>query len=338
MTQNVNVSAFLVDLESLRVISDIQAVGSFPPGNTYPSDSVDGYLYHKISLLDVQNKFKFSSDSILNSGGVGQDDIATVYARTNSLFDNTIYTLSSHVYSTDNLMPSDVMSNLYDYKASANGAYGRTAQTFIQHLAQSVFGSRDAVDMFSNESDIDTSYETSINDCISKVNEFFTKSDTRGVLAAARSVYNTMMSTHTKRFGLKYRAVANNAMNPDTYNCGTVDDGNGSGAAVSVVLVSSGVLNIIVTTAGNGYRIGDEVRFNSKVGSDTIATIPSINSVQAAMLNGQLSSETAMPFEADDTLTITFRVNSNLSQTNVSSEPVQASVLIRTVIRVVDSL
>jgi len=87
------------------------------------------------------------------------------------------------------------------------------------------------------------------------------------------------------------------------------------------------ILRITSTTdATEPVVAGDKITFVDGASYGTDVVIPSINSVQAAMLNGSLDfiSGTAAPIEVDDVIRVKYTINSNPDQKNASNILVSA--------------
>lgn len=329
-----NIMSVIIQLPTLDASSNIGTAATYPADYTESLDSVQGNLYYKASVADLQAKFTFSTNGTLNDGSV-----PLVYASTARLLKSGVvdasYGVSSVSYTSGTAPPSDASTNVVlDYATETGQPYGKTAETFIQYVAESVFGSKLAVDMLLNEPAIATSYIASVNSCIVSVNDKFVNSaaDASG---ASQKIYQVMTGSKEERFGMMYTSDLSGTIVPvGTYSCTARRSGDVGDAAVTVVIDASGVRNMSVTTAGTGYAIGDRVTLKDASGV-LIARIVSINSVQTAMLNGTLSSQTGFPFEAADQLWIKFTLRTNSGQTNVAGNPAIASIDVNAVITAV---
>lgn len=140
-----------------------------------------------------------------------------------------------------------------------------------------------------------------------------------------------------ERFGMKYNALSSDIQDASGVYLCTATKGvlDGTPAEVTVVIdTDASVKNISITsTTDVVYAVGDTVSF--KVGATEVTRIESINPVQAAMLNGTLRSNTSMPFEASDRLTLKFMIKTKAGQLNVAGNVVSAAIIVGVVIDVI---
>ena len=338
--------SLVVQLNMLDTSSNIVTDASFSPPYVVISETIDGRLYQTISVTNIQSKFKFSSNDVLNDynvdGSLSNSDVVSVYPTETNLFNGASYALSTYVYSSSAIVaPIDVSYNtLIDYLPASSTLYGKTTETFIQHVAESVIGSKLAVDMLLNEDELGDSYVDSINECVTLVNGQFFPTIMEPATQAARKIYDVMTHDKPERFGMKYNATSSDIADASgVYLCTATKvaiAGTPAEVTVEIDPTTRVVKNIVVTSSsGPGvYLVGDPVSF--EIGGGVVVTsIASINPVQAAMLNGTLDSATSMPFEASDRLTLKFIVKTRDNQLNVSGNMVSAAIRVGIVVDVV---
>lgn len=325
-----NIMTVTIQLSTLDTSSNIATVAQYPTGSPENLAVVDGYLYYNTRVADLGDIFTFSTNGTLNDASSNANDEVVVYASASKLFKNggadAVYGVSSSAFpvGTTTTAPADTSYDVVnDYSSAAGGPYGKTAEKFIQNVAEKVFGSKLAVDLLLNEAAVAGAYQDSVNTCITSVNAKFAglTSDASG---AAQKIYDEM-AVSSQRFTMMYSADLSGNVAPGTYTCTAHRTIDSSGTAiVTVVIDASGVSSMSVTTTGYDYEIGDFVEF--VVDGVTIVKIVAINSVHAAMLNGTLSSQTPFPFETGDVLLIKFTLRTSAGQTNVAEESVSASI------------
>ena len=223
---------------------------------------------------------------------------------------------------------------------------------FVDTLAEHVFGSREAADLLNNQAAVKSAWNTAEAAAVATAN---TSVDTSGdgatelanIAAASKELCENIMVNKYARFGLGYLASENSTtfyhtggvthagMTPTN---GTVVDGSnsGSGAKITVIMAADGDIQALMLhdagdgngpVTGSGYQIGDTLILTDVHASatDGVITIASLNSVQAAMLNGTLddpATPTQVPLEAGDKIRVKFSINSAVGQLNAQGEAV----------------
>lgn len=201
----------------------------------------------------------------------------------------------------------------WTFPAAGVAAANNMRNDFVSSLSQKVFGSRDAADLFSNRSDVETSWHTASAVALVSLKA---KTYSAGINASKELIDAMFHTNHGKghRFSMAYNAATDVPITPAAAaSAVSVAGDSGSGAVVDVT--TSG---ISVTTTGSGYVAGGVV---------TIGAIPSftINSVQAAMLNGTLSSATEVPLRAGDKIRVIYEIDSNAGQQDASADVVSVA-------------
>jgi len=209
------------------------------------------------------------------------------------------------------------------------------ALDFTQELARAVFGSTEAVDMFSNESDIASSYGTAIESCATAIsNEFSSAGDktmhsainsnSEKKLQTVKKIYDQLRfnalgyGTPLTRFTMGFTAgfkVGTTAFDQESGLSVTREDGGATGGATVNVLMSGTTIDsIVVNTTGSGFTKEDKIYITDS--NNHIIEITSITDVQASMLNGTLDSDsgTELPLLVDDYFHILLTINSNALQ------------------------
>jgi hypothetical protein len=198
---------------------------------------------------------------------------------------------------------------------------------FVDTLAEHVFGSREAADLFNNQSTIKGGWDTAEAAAATAAN---TSAGT-GTIAvdASKEICEAILVAKYARFGLAYNATTTGFSGGTSAGLTVTSGGSGTGAKVTVIMTSGSTTDINAvmlydddsTSAGpitgSGYAKGDSLTITDD--SSNTVTIASINSVQAAMLNGFLddsSNATTVPLEAGDKIRIKYSLGSASGQTN----------------------
>ena len=182
--------------------------------------------------------------------------------------------------------------------------------TYLGTLAETVFGSAQTTDFFSNADTVMDSYQTAMASMTAAVNSSTSST-------ASEELYNAMILNYPARFGLAYNAdVSGNGL-AGTYS-GVTATGSSSGATCEVTTeldTTTNVARITRTgTATGTFTTDDSITIADGGSSGIDVTISSLNSIQVAILNSTLTSNTALPFEAGDTVRILYQVNPNANQ------------------------
>lgn len=185
---------------------------------------------------------------------------------------------------------------------------------FVCLLAQKVFGSMGAADLFSNRDNLETAWHTAAASALVSLKE---KTYDFGITASKELIDAMFHSSTGKaiRFSMAYDAATDAAISPALAVRGSAVSVTGaSGAGALVDITADG---IAVKTAGSGYVAGGVISMG-----DLSLTI---NSVQAAMLNGTLSSDTEVPLRVGDKVKVIFEIDSHPDQEDVSGDVVSVA-------------
>ena len=225
---------------------------------------------------------------------------------------------------------------------------------FVDTLAEHVFGSREAADLFNNQATIKSSWDTAeaaavtaANTSMDSATDGANAGDSSAQTAAAtlsvnasKEVVEALLVNNSDRFGLQYNAnlsasgASGNFATGTTSNITPTTSGSGSGAKVTVIMTNASTIQAIMIhnvsdgnapVTGSGYAKGDSLVITDPAESTNIITIASLNYVQAAMLNGTLddsSNPTYVPFETGDKIRLKFGINSASGQTNTAGSAV----------------
>lgn len=298
------------------------------------------------------------------TGQVSYPDIVTVFnvsASTASTWFQ-FYTVPSN--DNDNSTGNDIVgvnSSTAPVFSSVNSGVGNTTtqsnrnalqKDFVDTLAEHVFGSREAADLFNNQQTVKSSWDTAEAAAVTAANTSM-DSATDGAnsgnasaqaaaatlsVNASKEVVEALLVNNSDRFGLQYNASISGTSSQ--FATGTTSDitpttnGSGSGAKVTVIMTNASTIQTIMIhnasdgnapVTGSGYAKGDNLVITDPNDSTNVITISSLNYVQAAMLNGTLddsSNPTYVPFEAGDKIRLKFGVNSASGQTNTAGTAV----------------
>lgn len=223
---------------------------------------------------------------------------------------------------------------------------------FVDTLAEHVFGSREAADLFNNQQSIKSAWDTAEAAAVTAANTSM-DSRTDGAnsgdssaqtaaatlsVSASKEVVEALLVNNSDRFGLQYNASITGTSSQ--FATGTTSDitpttgGSGSGAKVTVIMTDATTIQTIMIhnasdgndpVTGSSYAKGDSLVITDPNDSTNVITISSLNYVQAAMLNGTLddsSNPTYVPFESGDKIRLKFGVNSASGQTNTAGNSV----------------
>ena len=299
-----------------------------------------------------------------SSGEVSYPDIVTLFnvsAATASTWFQ-FYTVPSN--DEDNSTGNDIVgvnsSSAPVFSSVNSGVSNATTQTnrnalqkdFVDTLAEHVFGSREAADLFNNQQTVKSSWDTAetaavtaANTSMDSASDGANSGDTSAQTAAAtlsvnasKEVVEALLVNNSDRFGLQYTASITGTSS--AFATGTTagviptSSGSGTGAKVTVIMTNASTINTIMIhnesngsapVTGSSYAKGDSLIITDPNDSTNVITIASLNYVQAAMLNGFLddsSNPTYLPFEAGDKIRLKFGVNSASGQTNTAGTAV----------------
>jgi hypothetical protein len=272
---------------------DAQALGQaglFTGAATADDTAVTTVVDINISVAEASKYFLFKSDSVLS----GDEDAATI----------------------DVVGVDYAGTAAWTFPAAGVAAADELASAFLPLLAEKVFGSASAVDLFSNGSAVVTSWHAAAASAKGSLNAKTSTAVTSA--AASKELIDAMFFNNLAgRFAMDYKAGSLTAKTPATGVDVTAVSGSGSGAKLNL-----STTGLSVHTAGTGYAAGDSI-------SITNVTAFTINSVQAAMLNGKLSDAagTAVPLEIDDKIRVIYQINSATAQKDASDETLVVPVI-----------
>jgi len=205
-------------------------------------------------------------------------------------------------------------------------------------LSREIFGSSASVELFNNLNELKESFKDASSNCLGSVNAI-----RRDDGAASAEVINSILYQDKQRFTLEYKTVirdnsTNNIVEGTmgtyenvTIGVKTTDADNNvtypeSGAVCTIMINSAKkVDNITITQEpSNPIPIGSHIRM---ICGDQFIEIESINSVQAALINGTLTNDTGTPapFETGDIVRVKFTINSHTGQTGTSNDVIAVS-------------
>jgi hypothetical protein len=232
-------------LSDLNAFARIDVSGNFV-GNNYPGlQYTSATLYHGVYASVWKNIFKFyTTESCIDASGAllfteqGEDIVGNVNATPTDYNVNDLYQLYNDVvaqpYEDNIVYANDIM-----YDISNNGC-GIAANDFLRKLSNSVFGTEEASDLFSNQEEIENSYGGAVNDCSRQVAQQFDNKSTASYvsdvvlsdpnpspanLRVATKIWNQLFFSKVtrKRFELAYNAFVEKYNNTDIQN---KDDGH----------------------------------------------------------------------------------------------------------------
>ena len=300
----------------------------------------DANLYYGADLSTWQSCMKFATDGSID---VQQESVTLYFYKHPGLLGKSGLTNASS-YSTANTGIYQVNNDVTVLPDKSNVVYTKNKVTdfsasmdypddpaaglnFLKLLAKGVFGSVQAVDMFSNENELAIDYgltvESCFNYCNTLISEDASGNTTTGSSNSIRfiqTVFSYMMSlTDVKaRFDMTYKA----AVTTGTFTTGTDIAVKLNGVAtlgkVDVFMDGNNIIRIGVKTSTNAstFAKGNVVTIEK---SGAVITI-TLNSVQAAMLNGKLNEPTELPLEAGDTFHINMYPRNNSNQMTAANK------------------
>ena len=312
--------------------------GTFTGTNTTALSGTNVNLYYQAPLADWQRIFKFYTDGLsdITDEGVtlfteqGLDILGDVNATSSSGSVSDLYAANA---STSAAYTANVINDI----SAGNGDVTdpSAAVDFTKELARAVFGSTEAVDLFSNESTIASSYGTAIETCASNVASEFSSQSAKTIygsiasgakLLTVKRIYDQLRynangtGTPLTRFTMGYTSAFKSGTSAfvEGNDLAVTNGANQTGSPTCDVLMTGTTIDsIVVNTTGGGFVKGDTIYITN--GSDVIE-IASITAVQAAMLNGTLDSTngTELPLLANDMFHIKLTINNHASQTDAA--------------------
>jgi hypothetical protein len=208
---------------------------------------------------------------------------------------------------------ADEEAAAWTFPAAGDASADSMRSNFVALLSQKVFGSAGAADLFSNRTAIEDAWHTAAAAALVSL-----KANTYdfGITASKELIDAMFHSSNAKgiRFSMAYDAATDTAVSPAAGVRGTnvsVTGASGSGASVDVTAEG-----ISVKTTGSGYVAGGVISMG-----DLSLTI---NSVQAAMLNGTLpdAAGTEVPLIVGDKIKVIYQIDSHPDQEDVSGDAV----------------
>jgi hypothetical protein len=224
---------------------------------------------------------------------------------------------------------------------------------FVDTLAEHVFGSREGADLFNNQSAVKTAWDTAEAATVTAANSSMDSAadgantgDASAIAAAAtlsvgasKELTEAILVSKYARFGLTYNSSITGSSSAfvtgTTQGITPTSGGSGTGAKVSVIMTNTTTINAVMIyddasdsaapITGSGYAKGDSLIITDPSEATNIITIASLNSVQAAMLNGNLDNSsvpTTCPLEAGDKIRVKYGINSAVGQTNTNGAAV----------------
>ena len=216
---------------------------------------------------------------------------------------------------------------------------------YLNTLAEYVFGNREVADFFTNQKEIKDAWDVAKNDAVANLNDSLAAEggdDYKLAKDASMELVKNMLVNNANRFALEYNAVlddAQKAPNSPEENLDVVG-GSGTGAKVTIIAdVDNGMKQIVigntVTTdaetgvqttthhTGSGYLANDTVTITVQSGG--VFTIQ-LNSVQAAILNGETDTVGANPpLLPGDKIRVKYTINSPGDQLDKNNSEVSFS-------------
>jgi hypothetical protein len=319
-------SSSSIYLSSLNTAETVGTAATIDITNSPLPPSYDLDINYGVPLNIVQNIFKFCTTDLSGNYSSTADEQITIKVDGNS--DNFISESDggNAIYNNtkDNGTPLFINYEANDSNADAG-------HQFLRYVSLAVFGTPLGVEFFSNEGAMLLEYGLAINRVCESINNYFkTPSvDTSLIeldqinnqsarnLRAGKTLIQYLISFKGPRFGLGYN-FTNTDDNNTVVNASScqVNGGSGSGGATVDVDVNDSDINITMNNTGSGYLAGDLVTIEG--GSYTLQA--TINSVQAAMLNGTLNDSTNLtsyPFEPGDEFVILLTLLGSAAQKNV---------------------
>lgn len=331
-------SSSSIYLSSLNTAESVGTAAIIDITNSPLPPIFDLDINYGVPLNIVQNIFKFcTTDLSGNNYASNANEQITIKVDGNS--DNFISQSDggTAVYNNTNDNGTSLFINY-----EANDSNAEAGHQFLRYVSIAVFGTPLGVEFFQNEGAMLVEYGVAVNKACEAINKYFKTptADTSLVeldqindlsvrnLRAGKTLIQYLISEKGARFGLGYNFTNTNDSNTvvDASSCPVGGSATGSGAKVDVyVYDSTGDINITMNNTGSGYLAGDTLTINGT----TYTLQATINSVQAAMLNGTLNSSTNLtsyPFEPGDEFVILLTMLGSAEQTNVFGNKVDVVI------------
>lgn len=341
-------------LSELDANTTLDTQGTFVGVDAASISGTNVTMYYGMPIEDILPTFKFYTD-----GGTDITDEGVTISTA---------VMKNFLGDTNSNSSTASVSNLYAVNDSTSAVYtenvisdissrGTTeapdaALHFLQQLSLKVFGSTEAIDLFSNEVDIATSFGKAVEACATSVSDNFNSVGNATIYASlsagntnlqvALKIWDQLRHSTLHRFALEYGAthVADSGTLADSTACAVTGGSGSDGATVDVYVSSNTIDSIQVNTTGSGYANGNTVTITSTSPAFTITI--TLNPVQAAILNGDLdnTSGVSFPLEVDDKFHIKLTINNNTNQedangTNISTAGTPATTIVDLVMRLV---
>ncbi|MAD12079.1 MAG: hypothetical protein CMC04_05095 [Flavobacteriaceae bacterium] len=340
-------------LSELDSSTTLSTQGTFEGVDTASISGTDVALYYAMPIEHILPTFKFYTDGVTDivtegvtiSTGVMRNFIGDANSDSNTASVGDLYAVNS---STSAVYAENVIS---DISSTGSAQAPDAALHFLQQLALKVFGSTEAIDLFSNEAAIATSFGTAVETCASTVSGNFNSAGSATIYAnlssgntnlqVAKRIWDQLRYSTLPRFSLEYGAALASGTLGDSTGCPVTGGASQSGSpTVDVYVTNTTIDSIQVNATGSGFVNGDTVTITSTSPAFTITI--TLNPVQAAILNGKLDSTSGVsfPLEVDDQFHIKFTIDNHSSQvdangTNLTTAGTPARTIVDLVINLV---
>ncbi len=282
--------------------------------------------WQRVFLLTSDNSVNVIDENILVSTLQGQNIIGDSNATTSSTSTVDLYTASTST-SADNYTTELINDSSTTLGTTADPTCNLD---FQKELSRAIFGSPVGIDLFNNEGAISISFGDAIETISTSIaNNFNSSSGTVAAGSAAEAsgvvslkicnkIYQQILVSFPERYTLMHNATAGTGTMTDGTGL-SVTGGSGTGATVNVFMTGSTVDNITITqvATGGAFVKGETITITD--GASNTLTI-TINSIQAAILNGTLNTATELPIEVGDIFNTIVTVKNNINQTNVAGK------------------
>jgi hypothetical protein len=327
-----NIDQYLADLDSAATLGTSAAFVGVDASAFPGSDSSFNY---GAPVDDIAGIFKFFTDA--NNHDNTDEGVSLMTTQGSHFLGDTSSTSSSSsvsnlytaVASTSPVYTANVISDSSTAKGDTTDAAAQL--DFNQELSRAIFGSRDLVDMITNDTAMTTSWTTAVEECATNISANFSTAGTAALLDAigssenavklvvCKAIYLQLKHTDVGRFDLSHNSLATG--NPvDGSAIALTTDGSGTGATVNLFMTGTTVDSIQIVATGSGYAKGDS--FNVMTSAGNYVTVAAISDLQASILNGTLSSTsgTELPLEVGDMFSIMLDISCADAQTNVEGK------------------
>ena len=335
----------------LSSLNTIQEIGTTVVIDKTGSDGppfFDLKVNYGVPLNIVQDIFKFcTTDLSGNSYSEDANETISIKIESGNFIIDSAGTKYVYNNVSDGGTPRFINNELNDSDAGA-------AHQFLRYLSRAIFGTPLGVEFFSNEGAMLVAYGDAIDNACKTINDLFQTStnlteldlinNSDRTLSAGKTAIQGLINSSGSRFTLAYNfsVTAGNVVDasscPVTVTSYASDSGSrtASGATVDVYAnndsTTGTIDNITILNTGTGYKSGDTVTITTGTPSDFTLTA-TINSVQAAILNGTLNDSTNLtsyPFEPNDEFVIILKIYSATGQKTVTGA-VLADVVVQTI-------